>query len=211
MMMNAYHESYIEDAACNLGEYLDYMVHDLGYDIDEAFSLFAFSKIGYSFGKGNPSYVTGMSGVELARKIIFELTQSWVDKTPTQTVDRSCEYWVGWILAKYQWSTAIPFSRLIENDVKASDLQERYILHEADFSKTKVVIDCMMMKEHEQSRLKRLRKYAGMTQQRLSEKSGVSLRMIQLYEQGQNDLAKAQANVIFALANAIGCQAEDLL
>ena len=38
-----------------------------------------------------------------------------------------------------------------------------------------------------------------------------TLRMIQLYEQRQNDISKAQVNVVISLANALGCRVEDLL
>lgn len=45
----------------------------------------------------------------------------------------------------------------------------------------------------------------------VSDASGVTLRMIQLYEQRQNDISKAQVNVVISLANALGCRVEDLL
>ena len=35
--------------------------------------------------------------------------------------------------------------------------------------------------------------------------------MIQLYEQRQNDISKAQVNVVISLAKALGCRVEDLL
>lgn len=41
--------------------------------------------------------------------------------------------------------------------------------------------------------------------------SGISLRMIQLYEQKQNDLSKAQVTVVIRLAKALGCEVEDLI
>jgi len=50
-----------------------------------------------------------------------------------------------------------------------------------------------------------------MTQQELSYAAGVSLRMIQLYEQRQNDLSKASVSVVLALAHVLGCEPEDLL
>ncbi|MCC2168494.1 MAG: helix-turn-helix domain-containing protein [Gallintestinimicrobium sp.] len=56
-----------------------------------------------------------------------------------------------------------------------------------------------------------IRKARGFTQQQLSDASGVTLRMIQLYEQRQNDISKAQVNVVISLANALGCRVEDLL
>lgn len=59
--------------------------------------------------------------------------------------------------------------------------------------------------------LRRLRLYHNLTQKQLSERSGVSLRMIQLYEQGQNDITKAQAQVVCNLAKALDCSVEKLL
>lgn len=40
----------------------------------------------------------------------------------------------------------------------------------------------------------------------MNQASGVSLRMIQLYEQGQNNLSKAQANVVKSLAKKTACR-----
>lgn len=58
--------------------------------------------------------------------------------------------------------------------------------------------------------LARIRANRGMTQQELATASGVSLRMIQLYEQRRNDLSKASASVVIALAHVLGCSVEDL-
>ena len=62
-----------------------------------------------------------------------------------------------------------------------------------------------------ETKLYEIRKARGFTQQQLSDASGVTLRMIQLYEQRQNDISKAQVNVVISLANALGCRVEDLL
>ena len=51
----------------------------------------------------------------------------------------------------------------------------------------------------------------GLTQARLSEMSGVNVRMIQHYEQKTKDINKAQADTIFKLAQALSCKMEDLL
>ena len=55
-----------------------------------------------------------------------------------------------------------------------------------------------------------LRKESGLSQKELAETSGVALRMIQLYEQKQNDINKAQASSLQSLAQALGCKIEDL-
>ena len=50
-----------------------------------------------------------------------------------------------------------------------------------------------------------------MTQEELSKLSGVSLRMIQLYEQRQNDINKASGQTINALARALCCNFYDIM
>lgn len=102
---------------------------------------------------------------------------------------------------------------MIEKGLTASRVCDMYILHEADASKFYETAE-VIISESEQmkgSRIKRLRAYYGYTQKQLSEASGVSLRMIQLYEQGQNDLSKAQADVVKSLAKSLGCTMEDLV
>ena len=59
--------------------------------------------------------------------------------------------------------------------------------------------------------LKTLRKQIHLTQSKLAELSGVSLRMIQAYEQGDQDIRKAEAQTVIALARALGCKAELIL
>ena len=61
------------------------------------------------------------------------------------------------------------------------------------------------------SRLKEQRDAAGISQSRLAEASGVSIRMIQYYEQGFKDINKAQAFTIYKLAQALDCRMEDLI
>ena len=73
--MNAYSQLYLNDAMCTLGEMLDYAVNDCRYELEQFFEWFAFSAVGALFESGDPKYVTGMSGVELAREVV-ELTGS---------------------------------------------------------------------------------------------------------------------------------------
>ena len=61
------------------------------------------------------------------------------------------------------------------------------------------------------SKLKERRIAAGMTQKSLSEKTGVNLQMIRFYEQGVNDINKAEALTVLKLADALGCEVRDIL
>lgn len=59
--------------------------------------------------------------------------------------------------------------------------------------------------------LKRIRKESKITQAKLSELSGVNLRMIQDYEQGRKPINGAAAATVHRLATALGVTVEDLL
>ena len=56
--------------------------------------------------------------------------------------------------------------------------------------------------------LKNIRKQSHFTQKELAELSWVTLRMIQAYEQGDQDIMKAEARTVFALAKVLGYAAE---
>lgn len=72
MMMSAYNELYLDDAMHNLGDMVEYAVCDMGYDPDQFFDWFISSGIADKFEKGNPKYVAGMSGYELAQTVLNE-------------------------------------------------------------------------------------------------------------------------------------------
>lgn len=61
------------------------------------------------------------------------------------------------------------------------------------------------------SKLQLLRKHAGMSQSQLAARSGLSVRVIQHYEQGGLDINKAAAITVWRLAHALDCQVADLL
>lgn len=61
------------------------------------------------------------------------------------------------------------------------------------------------------SKLKEWRLSRNMSQSDLAEASGVSVRMIQHYEQGVRDINKAEALTVLRLADALGCDVRDIL
>ena len=60
-------------------------------------------------------------------------------------------------------------------------------------------------------KLKDIRNDRGLSQAKLADASGVSVRMIQHYEQGIKDINKAQAITLYCIAQALECRIEDLL
>lgn len=61
------------------------------------------------------------------------------------------------------------------------------------------------------SKLKEIREQKAITQQQLSEASGVNIRMIQYYEQGVKDINKAQAITLLKIARSLNSTIEELL
>lgn len=145
--MNAYDKTYLEDAMSNLAVMLDYGSMTYG-DPELFFDRFLVSDISKQFGSGSPRYIAGMSGIELAEKVIED-----TGGMP--------------IYAEYKGKSVNP--------------------------------------------LKRQRKSAGLTQKELADRSGVKVRMIKAYEQGYQDISKAEALSVIKLARALKCLPEDLL
>lgn len=212
-MTTAYNELYLDDAMHNLADMVEYAVCDLGFDPDEFFGWFVSSGIASKFEKGNPKYITGMSGVELAEAVLNKTNVAYASKEATHNIDKGKEYWAGWILAYYQWTTGMRFEDMIKNGLSLSTVMSMYILHEADESKFVENANEIIArhKENRNTRLQEIRKSRGFTQQQLSDVSGVKVRMIQLYEQRQNDISKARFEVVLSLAKALGCEMEDLI
>ena len=135
MMTTAYSELYLDDAMNNLGDMVDFAVHDLGYEPDEFFNWFISSGIASRFEKGNPKYVAGMSGYELAEAVLKETNVSYTTKEPSYIEFKGREYWAGWILAYYQWITNKRFEDMVKDGLNLSTVFSMYVLHEADESK----------------------------------------------------------------------------
>ena len=61
------------------------------------------------------------------------------------------------------------------------------------------------------SALQERRKAAGLSQSELARKAEVSVRTIQHFEQGTMDISKAAVVTVLRLAEALGCEIQDLL
>ena len=209
--MCAYDEMYLNDAMKNLGEAFDYSAVSLHISMDDFLDMFIISGIAEQFGSGVPKYVSGLSGTELVWEVLNRTGANMDLPAPQAEYDCSPEYWCGWILAFYQWSTGKSFKE-IKKYLPMSEIYKLYpTLHEASEEKFVDIADSILKHQNLPTSLQTVRKAAGLSQRELSEKSGVTLRMIQQYEQRAKDINKATASSLFALARVLGCKAEDLL
>ena len=59
--------------------------------------------------------------------------------------------------------------------------------------------------------LKEIRESRGMSQQDLAEKSGISKRMVQAYEQGYRDINGAKLSTLLKFANVLNCPIDQIV
>ena len=163
------------------------------------------------FEKGSPRYVSGMSGTELACETILRagLHRNLPDAVSIN--EYSAEYWSGWILARYQWECGLRF-RDIVRFLPLRDILRMYpAMHEASEERFIAAADQIREHSRKEARLQQIRRLNTYSQKMLSQRSGVSLRMIQQYEQGAKDIRKASASGLLALAGTLHCDIEDLI
>ena len=210
-MIHAYSELYLNDAKETLAQYFDYIVNDCNLDSDRAAKLFIVSGFAKLFECGNPSVVSGMSGVELAQAVLRRIYDSIAFPKRQFKETFSPEYWTGWALAWYQWHSGRRFRDILDT-VCMSEIVARYqIYHEMDINQFFDLMDSRIRERHVSSRLKTIRENRGLSQSELSKASGVGLWSIQMYEQDVNDINKAQAISLYRLSRVLGCSIEDLL
>ncbi len=210
-MTHAYSKLYLSDAKKSLGTMVDYAVHDCEYNVDWMIELFMKSGYAKQFEKGSPVVVGGMSGIELARKIIEKIYKQEIEVEATQPVDKTPEYWAGWALADYQWYSGYRFEDIFEK-IKMSEIINMYHpYHEMSIEHFYEAMDKKMDRITGETKLKKVREATGLSQNELAKKSGVRLRSIQMYEQRKNDIDKAQGHTLYKLSVALGCDMEDLL
>ena len=210
-MIHAYQEIYLNNAQAALGEAFDYAINTCGILNENFVKMFLVSSVSKKMEKGEPKYVSGKSGIEIAREIVFETASKNLENEPSERFGRSKEYWIGWALAYYHWYTSRKYSDIFKV-VSFSELEQMYYtLHEADISKFVDIINERMLKCFPETNLKRIRVSYGITQSELAKMADVSLRSIQMYEQRNKDINKANAETIYRIARVLGCAMEELI
>ena len=209
--MPAYSEYLVSDAKKHLASALDYAVNDCHVPADDFADLFVQSGIAGLFEEGNPAVVWGMSGPELARAVLSYAYGQSDFPEPTFAPSPTPEHWAGWALAWYQWETGRRFADIFRTVGLSEVVLMHRVYHEMDISHFCNELDRRIAGARPSSRLQAIRQQRGLSQSQLAKASGVNIRNIQLYEQGRNDIDKAQAQTLYKLARTLGCHIEDLL
>ena len=235
--MSSYTEAITEKAAGTMAHMLDFAVHDLRQDAGAFFELFISTGLASEFGSGNLKLIAGISGVELAYRVLETSGINTERISYRYTSGRSREYWTGHALGRFQMESALPFPDIVSavslKEMIAlcdgfRDSEIRSIRESLDWMDTLTIPDHMNEEHYQEfsyrleeavsssrasgeTRLKTLRLRSGYSQSGLAAASGVPVRTIQQYEQRQKDINKAAFESIIKLAAAIGCEPSVLL
>ncbi|MBP5544915.1 MAG: XRE family transcriptional regulator [Kiritimatiellae bacterium] len=209
----AYPETYLDDAMRTLGEAVEWAALERGMPPSRFLAAFVATGVADAFGVGVPKFVAGLSGPELAREVLRRcgITDEARKKPAAHGDGATPEFWAGWILAWYQWRSALPF-RAILRFLPADELVALYTaLHEASEERCWQAFEKRRHERRGMTALAAARKAAGFTQTQLSAHSGVALRSIQQWEGRSRNLAHAAASSVAAIARVLGTTSEALL
>lgn len=211
MTMEEYQEISHARIRAKLGEAFLYAVDGLGVKGADFAAFFAASSLSKRIEFGDYAISKGKSGVEIALLVMEEIFGTDCPYKPYEFHERAKDYWIGSVVAAYQERSNRSFAEIFIA-LPYDELERVYeTLHEADISLFFDLAEARMAKVFPETRLRRLRSAYGCSQAELSRLSGVSLRSIQMYEQRQKDIDKANAISLFRIARVLGCRIEDLL
>ena len=211
MTIRAYQETYLSKAQAALGDAFDYAINTCRIPGSDFIKLFTASSVSRRMENGEPAYLAGKSGIEIAADVLLESTGKQLEVEPQEHFGRSREYWIGWAVCYYQWFSARSYSDIFKV-LSYEDLENMYYtLHEADITKFVDIADEKIREHFKDTNLKRIRSSYGCTQAELAKRSGVTLRSIQMYEQRNKDINKASADALYRISRVLGCSMESLL
>ena len=211
MKPKPYSESQLNRFMDKMGDAFDYAINDCKIDGTEFVKMFVASTACKKIENGEASYISGKSGAEIAIECIYEITGKELSIEPSEKYSRSAQFWCGWAVCYYQWWSSRRYADIFKS-VSYEDMLGLYqTLHELSVEKIASVINEKVRAVFYETNLKRIRTAYGCSQRELAEMSGVSLRSIQMYEQRNKDINKAQSESLYRLSKVLGCTMEDLL
>ena len=143
-MARAYKKTYLNGAMHNLAVMMDCGVRKYGYSLEEFYEKFLASEVSRQFAGGNPRYLVGMSGAELADMVV-DASGNNISHDNDGSYTVGPEYWAGWVLAYYQWLTRRSFAFMHRKGLSINNVVNMYYpLHEADLSRFADAADAVL-------------------------------------------------------------------
>lgn len=210
-MIPAYSVDYLDSARSVLGGMLLAGTYRFNLSADEFWNAFIDTGYASRFAAGESAILAGMSGWELAVRVMEASGRHFERKRPVETDALPPPYWAGWILAKYQWRTSFSFERINRVVPISSVIDMYHPYHEMDESRFFEELNRRWQEHFPDTNLRRLRKASGLSRQELARIANVSPRMIAKYEQREKSINHAQADVVQRLAIMLHVNVVDLL
>lgn len=134
--MRAYIEPYLKNMMRNLGIMTHFCINEYGMSPETFSKLFPQSFVARQIFRGNPRFLAGMSGNEMAALMVEEFKEAAIQMPSTDIYYVTPEYWAGWAMAYYQWYTAKSFAQMYADGQTYSRILKMYHpFHEADLTK----------------------------------------------------------------------------
>ena len=211
MEIHAYYDDYVSDAQDTLGNMFEYGVNLCKIDPEHFFTMFLNSGLAEQFEKGNPRVVAGMSGGELAKEVIRKSTGQEPDVEEEYFLDKSPEYWAGWILAYYQWETGRSFRKISEY-LSISDILCMYpTMHEADVSKFVDTAESIYVRKHTSTYFHKKCTRLNYSLDRIASESNISSEIIQKLDSDRTCIWDLSVRDLYKLTKILDCSMEELL
>ena len=167
MTIRAYRETYLNKVQSALGDAFDYAINTCGIPGEDFIKFFITSSVSKRIENGEPAFLAGKSGIEIAVDVVLESTGRQLNNEPQDHFGRTREYWIGWAVCYYQWFSARSFNDIFKV-LSFEDLQSMYYtLHEDDISKFVEIADERIREHFKDTNLKRIRTSYGCTQAEL--------------------------------------------
>lgn len=211
MEIRAYYNEYLDDAQDTLGNMFDFAINECKIDGDEFYHMFLASGIAMQFEHGNPKYISGMTGAEIVKKIVYQQKGNEINVPEAYFLDKSPEYWCGWILAYYQWRTCRSYKKIYQV-ITIRDILAMYPTHhEADEEHFVDAVNEIYKKRHVQTYFGQKIHNLGFSHENISKQTGISLEKITALDTDFEAIGEIKASDLQKLSIVLGCTMEDLM
>lgn len=129
-MTSNFNELYLDNISAVFGDMLNYAVNVCKEDGDVFLQKFIASGIAQEFEAGNPKYIVGKSGIEIAMEVL-----GLVEYQNVFLGNATKEYWAASVLAKFKFNTELSFKQILERLPFSKIVELYHPLHEADVTK----------------------------------------------------------------------------
>ena len=115
MIIHAYPKFYLRHAQAALGDAFDYAINTCGITGRDFIQMFVVSSVSKRMENGEPAYLVGKSGIEIALEVVAETKGQELQTESTERMYRSAEYFRRSLLKRCKRCTTRSTKRMSQN------------------------------------------------------------------------------------------------